>query len=472
MAVRAFQQHPTDSVAVLLQPVAAGDTVEVHSAHGGQTAPVVFAAADAVPAAHKIAITDIAAGSAVRKYGYEIGTATRPIRAGEHVHVHNIVSRTSQRVPTVEDPAGTVDTASTTGTGARSDTVLPRFDAEQLIAFAESIASQAGAHQEAAHDLATAMVDADLRGVHTHGIRRLAPYAQRIRAGSVDGDARPSAQTTDGSIRVNGHNGVGHHVARYACDRLIELSSHHGIAAAAVFNSNHFGSAGYYATYLAQHGMIGIVTSNGTPCVAPIGGVDAFFSNNPFAIAAPLGSGFVELDLALSSISRARVAQALEAGVSIPSDWAFGPDGRSTTDPATALAGTMQPFGGERGLALLFALELLSGVLSGAAVADEVAPKDKSDRPEGTGHFMIGIRIDRFGTHEWFEERLAGMVQRMKSARLVEGAEVPRFPGERRHALRAQRLSDGVPLTLPTVESLQKLAQSYGMTFPKQRGSK
>ncbi len=42
-----------------------------------------------IPFGHKVAIRAIAAGETVRKYGVVIGTATQPIRLGEHVHVHN-----------------------------------------------------------------------------------------------------------------------------------------------------------------------------------------------------------------------------------------------------------------------------------------------------------------------------------------------------------------------------------------------
>src|SRR5471030_156638 len=43
-----------------------------------------------VPAGHKIAVREVKAGSPVRRYNQIIGFATRDIRAGEHVHVHNI----------------------------------------------------------------------------------------------------------------------------------------------------------------------------------------------------------------------------------------------------------------------------------------------------------------------------------------------------------------------------------------------
>src|SRR3954467_14299921 len=44
-----------------------------------------------VPAGHKIATRDVAEGAPVRRYNQIIGFASRPIRAGEHVHLHNLV---------------------------------------------------------------------------------------------------------------------------------------------------------------------------------------------------------------------------------------------------------------------------------------------------------------------------------------------------------------------------------------------
>jgi altronate hydrolase len=44
----------------------------------------------AIPAGHKIAVRDIAQGKPARRYNQIIGFATRDIKAGDHVHVHNL----------------------------------------------------------------------------------------------------------------------------------------------------------------------------------------------------------------------------------------------------------------------------------------------------------------------------------------------------------------------------------------------
>lgn len=74
----------TDTVGMARHAVAAGDQL----GHGGQ----VLVARDSIPAGHKVALVDIPAGASVVKFGIDIGTAKQPIRAGDHVHVHNLES--------------------------------------------------------------------------------------------------------------------------------------------------------------------------------------------------------------------------------------------------------------------------------------------------------------------------------------------------------------------------------------------
>lgn len=78
----ALQIHADDHVATLLEPVAAGDSVTAGS--------ITLAANADIPKGHKIALRNIAAGAEVVKFGFPIGRATADIRAGDHVHVHNL----------------------------------------------------------------------------------------------------------------------------------------------------------------------------------------------------------------------------------------------------------------------------------------------------------------------------------------------------------------------------------------------
>jgi altronate hydrolase len=74
--------HADDTVAVATRPLAAGTHLTLAGAE-------LVVRAD-VPAGHKVALADLPAGAAVRRYGQVIGLATAPIGRGDHVHAHNL----------------------------------------------------------------------------------------------------------------------------------------------------------------------------------------------------------------------------------------------------------------------------------------------------------------------------------------------------------------------------------------------
>jgi altronate hydrolase len=78
----AIHLHPADNVAIARVPLGAGQTVRI----GGRE--VVLR--EPVAAGHKLALSDIAAGDHIRRYGHPMGRASRAILAGEHVHTHNV----------------------------------------------------------------------------------------------------------------------------------------------------------------------------------------------------------------------------------------------------------------------------------------------------------------------------------------------------------------------------------------------
>lgn len=82
---RAIVINTRDNVATLVGDVGPGDEVEC----GGEKVQAL----DPIPLGHKVALSDLAAGAQVIKYGLPIGVASRVIRKGEWVHVHNVVSQ-------------------------------------------------------------------------------------------------------------------------------------------------------------------------------------------------------------------------------------------------------------------------------------------------------------------------------------------------------------------------------------------
>lgn len=344
-----------------------------------------------------------------------------------------------------------------------------RLKAADLRAAIEGCARASGVAPAAAGALADHLTEAHLRGVITHGLRRLRPYLARLAVGGVDGQAAPVIETHGALLRIDGAAGIGHHVAQVAADGAISQARAHGVGVALVRNSNHFGFAGYYATRMAAAGMVGLVSSNGQVMVGPEGALAPLFSNDPLAIAAPCGGGrMFELDMALSVTSRQNILRAAREGRPIPPGMALDADGHETTDAAAALEGVLLAFGGPRGFALLSAIEVLTGVLGGGAYADQVASKEAAPgAPEGTSHFMLAIDLEAALGAATFEARMADLLARIEGLPVRPGAPKPRAPGTRRWALRAERLATGVPLEPGDHADLAALCAELGVAAPK-----
>lgn len=89
METKAIVLNPKDSVATALSDLEAGSVIEIRA----DGKPLSITLRDNIPFAHKFSLKAIAVGEPVVKYGEVIGEASKPIKQGEHVHVHNVVSR-------------------------------------------------------------------------------------------------------------------------------------------------------------------------------------------------------------------------------------------------------------------------------------------------------------------------------------------------------------------------------------------
>lgn len=101
MNPRAFQIHPADSVAVLLDDARPGPVNLL-----GSPCVSIIPAKQAILLGHKIAVRAHEAGEAVTKYGVRIGRATTSIAAGDWIHLHNCASDLDERSTTLEATTG------------------------------------------------------------------------------------------------------------------------------------------------------------------------------------------------------------------------------------------------------------------------------------------------------------------------------------------------------------------------------
>ncbi|HZB88644.1 MAG TPA: Ldh family oxidoreductase, partial [Terracidiphilus sp.] len=244
---------------------------------------------------------------------------------------------------------------------------MTRFQPDVLRSLAARLAVAAGVSPGDAQIFAHSLVDADLHGVATHGISRLGIYLERITRALIDPRAELAVTRNAGCVlALDAGNGLGQVQAVKALDMLLPLARQHGVAAATIRNSQHFGALSYYCNRAADQGMILLAMTNCEPAMSPAGGFEAFFGTNPIATSFPTGKSFhVKIDLATSIVARGNIVAASRKKQPIPEGWALDRDGQPTTDAQQALLGTVLTMAGHKGYALALMVEAFSGVLSG-----------------------------------------------------------------------------------------------------------
>ena len=184
-------------------------------------------------------------------------------------------------------------------------------------------------------------VDADLRGVHSHGVLRVDPYLALIDKGEFV--AKPNIRIVrDLGPRavVDGDGGMGQVSGYRAMELAIQRTREHGIASVSLRNGRHIGAAAYYSMMASAQGMIGVTVTNAGINMVPTGGTTKLVGNNPLAIAVPTNREFpMVLDVATSVAAGGKLDVAISKGEKIPLGWALDPDGVPTDDPVIAREG-------------------------------------------------------------------------------------------------------------------------------------
>lgn len=304
-------------------------------------------------------------------------------------------------------------------------------------------------------------LDADLRGVPSHGLLRLDRLVQRLAAGLVDPMATGTHEWRGSSfLVVDGDNGLGPIVANAALAQVTARARETGIALAAIRNAQHLGMLAWYAERIARAGQAAIVLSTSEALVHPWGGRHAMVGTNPIAIAVPTGEAepFV-MDTATSRVSMGEIHDYANRGEPIPPNWALDAQGNPTTDPEAAKAGAISPFGDAKGYALGLAFELLVSALSGAAFGTNVHGTLDATHLCNKGDVFIVMDGPRTAG-------LSAYLDLIRATEPAAGFERVLVPGERGRANRAERSVAGVPIADAVWRRIQQLAQG-AQTFER-----
>ncbi|HSP25775.1 MAG TPA: Ldh family oxidoreductase, partial [Saliniramus sp.] len=271
------------------------------------------------------------------------------------------------------------------------------------------------------------------------------------------------------AAHLDGQNGLGFVVATRAVEVAIEIAQENGVGLVGVSRSTHFGMAACYLLQAIEAGYAALVFTNASRAMPPWGGRAELLGTSPFGAAFPNPGGvpFV-LDMAPSVAARGKIRKAQREGKSIPEGYALDEHGRPTTDPEAALRGVVLPIGGPKGAGLSMLMDILAGVLTGAAFAGRVGNQYKDfDRPQDVGHTIIVFRPDMFMPRETVVERMRELVSTVKAAPRAEGFEEILMPGEPEARNEARCLEEGITYRLADLAPLLEIARARGLVVPQ-----
>jgi LDH2 family malate/lactate/ureidoglycolate dehydrogenase len=326
----------------------------------------------------------------------------------------------------------------------------------------------AGGYPQAAAELvADSLVDAEGRGIASHGVTRTRVYVERVRAGLVDASAEPSvAGGSRACLTVDARNSPGQVAAQAAVTHVVTAASRSGIGMVGVMNSNHCGALGYFLRRVAAAGHVGFAASNGPAAMTYHGARVKAVGTNPLGYAVPrTAAPPIVLDMATSVVAKGRIIHAANVGqTEIPADWAVDCEGRPATTPAAALAGAVVPFGGPKGSGLAMGIDLLcGGLLSGVFGAGIGDMYDDWSRTQRLGHIFLAIDPDAWTGRERFAASVEAFVAEVRALPTSPGHERVLLPGEPEDQRLAVAARDGLSLPPATVADLNSVAAEVGL---------
>ena len=352
-------------------------------------------------------------------------------------------------------------------------TAGPRCSAGDLERFTRDLLQALGTPADIAGTVSSHLVGSNLAGHDSHGVMRLMRYVDEIRRGDLVPAARPALLRSSAVTALfDAGRGFGHHSTRQVMGWCIDRAAEHGIAAAAVRHSTHIGRLGEYTEAAAARGLVGLVTvgvaGRGVGRVAAFGGTSAFLGTNPWSIAVPAGERPpMVFDAATSAIAEGKARVALARDEPLPPETLIDRSGVPSRYAGDLYeGGLLLPLGGvtagHKGYGLALAAALVGGL---AMIGDETptlagtAAAPREPVPWLGGVVAVAIDPEHFGGASAYAELVTAVLGGLDGSG-------PLVPGEPERRSRSARARDGIPLPLPTLEALRRLAQQHGVEPP------
>ena len=315
--------------------------------------------------------------------------------------------------------------------------------------------------QEHAELVADTLIQADLRGLPSHGVTRLPDHIKAYQVGRVN--PQPSIKVVKESgatALMDGDEGLGLIVSHPAMRLAMDKAAEYGVGIVNVRRSSHYGMAAYWSMMALERDMIGYTTTNAPPSMAPWAGTTPSYGNNPISYAIPAGKEWpLVLDMATSVVAKGKIMLAALKKEPLPHGWALDKDAEPTTDVQAAIEGLLPPIAGYKGYGMSLVNDVLCGVLSGGLFGTDIPKMQRGLTIVAISHFFMALDISHFMPVVEFKERVDRIIRMMKDSRLARGQDRVYLAGEIEFEAHRQRVREGIPYSKEIISRLEKFAK-------------
>jgi len=354
------------------------------------------------------------------------------------------------------------------------------IDIDYLKSFIVDVFKSVGMPEADALICADVLIEADKRGIDSHGVGRLKPiYYDRIKEGILNPITKIDiVKETFTTAVIDGNNGMGQVISKKAMELAISKAKDYGLGMVAVRNSSHYGIAGYYATMATLENMIGITGTNARPSIAPTFGIENILGTNPLTFGIPTNENFpFVLDCATSTSQRGKIELYCRENKEIPKGWVIDQEGVSRTDSCnilldlikgtaalTPLGGIGEEGAGYKGYGYATVVEILSAALQGGSFLKSLCGYENGKKaPYKLGHFFIAINIESFIAVDEFKKTVGDILKTIRNSTKAPGCNRIYTAGEKEYDAWLYRKDKGIPLNKSIQDELLQLKKELNL---------
>lgn len=314
-----------------------------------------------------------------------------------------------------------------------------RVEAEVLRALTASIFKSVPIPDEHADLIANLVVEADLRGVVSHGVKSVERYVQSYLEGTCN--PQPTIQTLNegpATAAFSGDGGMGFIVANQAMEFAITKARDVGVGTTTTTYHDHIGSAGAYARMALREGLIAFVFSGRS----------------------------AQRSYDRDSTIRGTLQGNPPATFGMPS----GPD-----QPDFLLDMGTQFFGSStveespdvffKTIGLCHTANIMSGTLGGQMLPEFDRDNIPYSGADQSG-FFLAISIERFVPHQAFTADMDHLMSEVSQLQPFPGFSKSHLPGGPEWECECDYAQNGIPVSAETINSLETIARKFGLSIP------